>query len=123
MVLSANNYDIVFKPGSQNANTDVLSRLPLAHSPSQVPLPEETVLLLEALQLSPITAAHTDPILSQVRDLVIKGWTMTTKPELSSYQRRRDELSIHDGCLLWGSKVIVPPPGQIFMKVTLEYVE
>ena len=41
--LSAYTYDIVFKPGSQNANADVLSRLPLADSPSNVPLPEETV--------------------------------------------------------------------------------
>ena len=49
LVLSAYNYDIVFKPGSQNANADVLSRLPLADSPNQVPLPEETVLLLEVL--------------------------------------------------------------------------
>ena len=118
LVLSAYNYDIVFKPGSQNANADVLSRLPLADGPSQVPLPEETVLLLEALQFSPITAAQIkawtdhDPILSQVRDLVMKGWTTTTNPELSPYQRRKDELSIHDGCLLWGSRVIVPPPGR-----------
>ena len=117
LVLSAYNYDIVFKPGSQNANADVLTRLPLADTPSQVPLPEETVLLLEALQLSPITAAQIkawtdhDPILSQVRDLVMKGWTMTTNPELSPYQPRKDELSTHDGCLLWGSRVIVPPPG------------
>ena len=118
LVLSAYNYDIVFKPGSQNANADVLSRLPLADSPSRVPLPEETVLLLEALQLSPITAAQIktwtdhDPVLSQVRDLVLKGWTTTTNPELSPYQRRRDELSTHDGCLLWGNRVIVPPPGR-----------
>ena len=69
------------------------------------------------LQLSPITAAQIkawtdhDPILSQVRDLVMKGWTTTTNPELSPYQQCKDKLSAHDGCLLWGSRVIVPPPG------------
>ena len=36
---------------------------------------------------------------------------MTTKPELAPYQRHRDELSIHDGCVLWGNRVIVLPPG------------
>ena len=112
LVLSAYNYDIVFKPGSQNANANVLSRLPLADSPSNVPLPEETVLLLENLQLSPITAAQIkiwtahDPVLSQVQDLVLQGWTTTTEPELLPYQRRRDELSILDGCILWGNIII-----------------
>ena len=41
----------------------------------------------------------------------MKGWTTNTNPELSPYQRRRDELSIHDGCLLYGNRVIVPSPG------------
>ena len=26
--------------------------------------------------------------------------------------RRREELSVHDGCLLWGSQVVVPPQGR-----------
>ena len=65
-----------------------------------------SICLVEALQLPPITAAQIkawtdhDPILSQVQDLVMKGWTATTNPELSPYQRCRDELSTHDGCLL-----------------------
>ena len=29
--------------------------------------------------------------------------------ELKPYWRRRYELSSHDGCLLWGSRMIVPP--------------
>ena len=72
LVLSAYTYDIVFKPGIQNVNADVLSRLSLPNSPSDVPLPEETVLLLETLQLFPITAAQIktwtkqDPVLSKV---------------------------------------------------------
>ena len=115
--MSVYNYNIVFKPGIQNANADVLSRLSLADTPSNVPLSEETVLLLETLQLSPITAAQIkiwtdhDPVLSQVRDLVLQGWTSTTEPDLLPYQRRRYELSTHDGCVLWGNRVIVPPPG------------
>ena len=42
----------------------------------------------------------------------MKGWTTNTNPELSPCQRRRDELSIHDGCLLYGNRVIVPSPGR-----------
>ena len=75
-------------------------------------------MLLETLQLSPITAAQIktwtahDPVLSQVQDPVLQGWTTTTEPELLPYQRRRDELSIHDGCTLCGNRIIVPPPGR-----------
>ena len=118
LVLSAYTYDIVFKPGTQNANADVLSRLPLPDSPSDVPLPEETVLLLETLQLFPITAAQIktwtsqDPVLSKVRDLVLQGWLDTSDPLLLPYQRRKYELNILDGCVLLGNRVVVPPPGR-----------
>ena len=33
--------------------------------------------------------------------------------ELKPYWNRRLELTVYDGCLLWGSRVIVPPPGRI----------
>ena len=56
LTLSAYDYDIVFKPGSQHANADILSRLPLPDHPTSVPLPQETVLLMEVLQASPVTA-------------------------------------------------------------------
>ena len=71
--------------------------------------------MLEILQLSPITAAQiktwTDhnPILLQVQELVLQGWVTITKTD---YQCCRYELSIHDGCLLWGNRVVVPPPGR-----------
>ena len=38
LTLSAYDYNIVFKPGSQHANADVLSRLPLPEHPTSVPL-------------------------------------------------------------------------------------
>ena len=56
LTLSAYDYDIVFKPGSENANADVLSRLPLPDHPTSVPQPQETVLLMETLQMSPVTS-------------------------------------------------------------------
>ena len=41
LVLSAYTDNIVFKPGRQNANADVLSCLSLPDSPDDVPLPEK----------------------------------------------------------------------------------
>ena len=38
---------------------------------------------------------------------------------LKPFQRRKYELSIHDGCLLWGSRVVVPPQGRDKVKQEL----
>ena len=35
--------------------------------------------------------------------------------------RRREELSVHDGCMLWGSRVIIPPQGRT--KIIKEFHE
>ena len=34
------------------------------------------------------------------------------KTELMPYWGKRWELSSHDGCLLWGNRVVIPTPGQ-----------
>ena len=36
----------------------------------------------------------------------------TSDPSMQPYQRRKCELSIEDGCILWGNRIIVPPPGR-----------
>ena len=53
-----------------------------------------------------------DPILSRVRDRVRRGWQATDEAALQPYQQRASELSIQDGCLLWGSRVVVPKKGR-----------
>ena len=32
--------------------------------------------------------------------------------DITPYLRRKDELSVLDGCVLWGSRVVIPPPGR-----------
>ena len=118
LILSAYDYTIVHKAGRDNQVADALSRLPLLDTPADVPLPGESVLLLQYLQESPITSAQVrvwtnkDSILSQVRNFVYNGWPMSVGEELQPYFRRRHELSILDDCLLWGSRIIIPPAGQ-----------
>ena len=37
---------------------------------------------------------------------------MDTKyPSIQPYYHRKTELSVQDGCLLWGRRVIIPPQG------------
>ena len=35
--------------------------------------------------------------------------------DLGPYFTRIDELSVHDGCIMWDSRVIVPPQGRNFI--------
>ena len=118
LILSAYDYTIVHKAGRDNQVADALSRLPLPDTPADVPLPGESVLLLQYLQESPIISAQVrvwtnkDSILSQVRNFVYNGWPMSVGEELQPYFRRRHELSILDDCILWGSHIIIPPAGQ-----------
>ena len=72
---------------------------------------------MDTLESSPISATQirtwttNDPVLSKVRNLVLQGWIDTTDEQLQPYQRHKDELSVHTGCVLLGSHVVVPPAG------------
>ena len=117
LTLGAYDYMIEYKPGQEHGNADMLSRLPLPETPAKVPIPGETILLLDMLNSLPVTSEHIrqwtskDPVLSKVKIMVQQGWQSSKEADLTPYQRRRNELSVHDGCLLWGTRVVVPPPG------------
>ncbi len=112
------DYRIKFKKGQDNGNADLLSRLPLPECPTVIPDPGETLLLMEALESSIVTASQiknwtaTDPVLSKVKDLILQGKRPPNSEEFKPYHVRYTELSVHEGCLLWGSRVVVPPKGR-----------
>ena len=118
MTLGAYDYIIEYKPGQEHGNADMLSRLPLPETPGKVPVPGETILLLDMLNSLPVTSEHIrqwtskDLVLSKVKIMVQRGWQNSKNTDLTPYQRRKDELSVHNGCLLWGTRVVVPPPGR-----------
>ncbi len=98
-----------YRPGVQHSNADVLSRLPPPEAISEVPEAGETILLMENLHLSPVTARQIkqwtdqDLVLSNVRRLVQFGWETTSDVvSLKPFQQRKEELSVHDRCVLWG---------------------
>ena len=78
----------------------------------------ELVLLLEHLAESPVTASdikkftRRDPVLSQVLQFVMQGWPNKCDTSLSAYSSHKTELSVLDGRLLWGSRVVIPPQCQ-----------
>lgn len=118
LLLSGYDYAISYKPGTQHSNADSLSRLPLPESPVSVPLPPETIHLMEQLDSSPVTSSQIkqwtekDPLLSKVKDLVLRGGCHTDVEVVTPYHKYWSELSVHAGCLLRGNRVVIPPQGR-----------
>ena len=115
IILAAYKYEIEFRPTTAHANADGLSRLPLKVNAS-VPASTDTVWCnMMELDSLPVTVAEirketrTDVLISKVYQYTIEGWPHTTEPEFRAFVQRKDELTIENGCLLWGLRVIIPP--------------
>ena len=124
LTLGAYTFKIRYKAGRDNTNADGLSCLPLPSAPADVPQPVETVLLMERLDSSPVSAAdirtHTtrDPVLSNVRELVMHGWPdPVQRGELQPFAKISHELSVECGCLSRGSSYRVVIPASLQEKV------
>jgi len=119
LTLAAYRYSIKYKAGKQLCNADALSRLPRPVTATNDCLPEDLALLINHLSSTSIDAAHIkewtarDPILSCVRRFVQTGWPdHYLGDEYKPYVSRKNEMSTLDGCVLWASRVIVPPQGR-----------
>ena len=77
--------------------------------------------MLEAMDSSsPVTSAaiqswmDKDPVLSRVRGFVLYGnWEPVEQDaNFKPFKNRELELSVQDGCILWGNRVVVPKQGR-----------
>ena len=114
LLLSAYSYDLEFRTSEKHANADGLSRLPL-HTTSPAGYSREpTVFNISQIESLPITAgdirqaARKDRTLSKVFNYTKRGWPPTVNSALQPYFTKRAELTIEQGCLLWGIRVVVP---------------
>uniref|UniRef100_H3ARH2 Gypsy retrotransposon integrase-like protein 1 n=1 Tax=Latimeria chalumnae TaxID=7897 RepID=H3ARH2_LATCH len=105
-----------YKAGRDHGNADALSRLPLPERSEKAN--QETVLLLDHMDTAPVIATQIktwtgkDPASSKVCEYVLRGWPNSkTDAELTPFFLRRHELSVQDGCILRGARIIVPKPG------------
>ena len=118
LILSAYEYYLVFRGTQAHLNADALSRLPLPSYPVKIPSPPELVLLMEHLQDSPVTAddirvwTRRDPLLAKVLQFVKDGWPDKCEDDLKPFVSRKQELSLHKGCILWGTRVVIPERGR-----------
>ncbi|PIO70633.1 hypothetical protein TELCIR_07511 [Teladorsagia circumcincta] len=122
LTLLAYDFDIEYRNTSDFGQADALSRLIAAQSP-----PEEDVIIAKIahdinaifkdnVNHLPVTAkevAHAtaeDDTLRQVLDHVThNNWPKKPSPTVARYAHLRNDLSIQQGCLLFGSRIIIPP--------------
>lgn len=113
IILSAYDYELKYRKGTEMLLPDYLSRHPTDNPDKN----SESLWYLEAqtlpyLPLCITDIAHEteqDTILSKVLVKVLCGWeSQCLEDNLKPYWNKRDELSIEQGCLMWGERVIIP---------------
>ncbi|XP_075528607.1 uncharacterized protein LOC142560405 isoform X2 [Dermacentor variabilis] len=107
--LAAYSYQLVYHLGKDLKPADALSHLPLAEVPAAVPEPAEVFMLEYAypqvLSRSAVSQATSwDPVLFQM----VKAMSRREELVQQAYSHTAVELSLQQGCLLWGSRDVVP---------------
>ena len=122
LILAAFDYDIQFVTSRQNVVADALPRLPLTNAD----MSEEDTFRIEQklLESLPVTkeirhATSVDPVLTKVQEFLTRGWPKSVDDDvrLKSYFNCKFELTLEQGCILWGLRVVVP---QRYQKDLLE---
>jgi hypothetical protein len=113
LILSAYKYTLEYRSTHRHADADSMSRLPLAQ-PWDPQSENMDCFFFESDTASNVTHelikknTSVDPVLSKVFRFTMTGWPSVVDPSLVPYKTRKDELSVELGCVLWGSRVIVP---------------
>ena len=90
-----------------------MSRLPLPDTWSPKSESVECY-FFEANVITNVTAVmvknktQVDPVLSLVHRYVQSGWPAVVDASLVPYKNKREKLTIHQGFILWGARVVVP---------------
>lgn len=115
LTLAAYEYTISYRVGRNNENADALSRLPLNVTPTSVPQVGETMHLMEHLEGTSINShqirdwTKRDPTLSHLVRFILEGWpTDSAMEQYATYSTKKSELTLKDGCVLWGTRAMIP---------------
>ena len=120
LILMGYSFNIEYKSTKMFGNADGLSRLPVG--PDQYfdrqnygRVNVTALLQVEKLEELPIKASdlasetNKDPILKQVKQFTLKGWPeQVTQKALQPYARHKNELTVQNGCILYGIRVVIP---------------
>ncbi|XP_031328049.1 uncharacterized protein K02A2.6-like [Photinus pyralis] len=122
LFLSNYDYKLIHKPGKDISHADALSRLPADAAETEYASYERMgeVFMLENMPETPLNAERVaeltgrDPVMSRIRDFIQNGWPHNLEDGLEEeqvrpFKARRDELSTYKNCILWGTRVVIPP--------------
>lgn len=115
LFLGAHDYTIEFKGTKLHGNADGLSRLPLESGDKSVFSDPAELFHMTQMDNLPVTFLEVkretgrDPTMVRVYDLTVKGWPHKGNADLPDYANRREQLSVCQGCVMWGTRVIIPP--------------
>ena len=119
LTLAAYQYNIRYKSGKTLNNADALSRLPRPITTNSDCVPDELAQLVLHLSSTSINAGvirswtAKDPVLSRVLRYIQTGWPdQITDEKFKPFLSRKTEMSAWDGCILWGSRMVIPPQGR-----------
>ncbi|XP_064469988.1 uncharacterized protein K02A2.6-like [Ornithodoros turicata] len=114
LILAAYRYELRYRAGKANVVADCFSRLPLQRTQEDDD-DEVSAIYSLGLESFPVNCAEIaketarDRVLSVVAEVIAKGWPATINDEaLKPYFSHRTELTIHQGCILWGMRVLIP---------------
>ena len=117
------DYTVEYRKTADHGNADVLSRLPSGddidfdREESDEDMDMVCAIKVLSLQLQPVDAnilhqeSRKDPVLSSVMRYVREGWppkNTETNEEVSKFRKLSDSLSVCHGCLIYGSRVVIP---------------
>ncbi|KAF2890216.1 hypothetical protein ILUMI_15957 [Ignelater luminosus] len=109
--LSGFDYEFQYIKGSNNILADSLSRLPLKSQEQEIVQLDYIDLVQESIPLSADlirTEIRNDVFLSKVFNYSLHGWPETIEDEsLKPYFRRRIEIYVDQGLIMWGYRVII----------------
>ena len=113
-ILSAYTYEIEFHPTGDHGNADGLSPLPLRIIPPDDPNADTKVFSISQMEALPVTvrqlqaATSSDRVLSEVYRYTKGVWPHQVPADLCPFFSQRNELTVEEGCLLWGFRVVIP---------------
>ena len=115
-LLAGYQYDIVYRKTSDHGNANGLSRLPINSPATEADAGGDAVETFHVSQFDPLPVAaeqvrretRCDPTLAAVYQAVQTG-DFSACTDHRPYYHRRFELTSHQGCLLWGARIIFPP--------------
>ncbi|UYV63777.1 K02A2.6-like [Cordylochernes scorpioides] len=115
LILSSYNFTIECRKTGDHGNADGLSRLPLKQYEEMEEDAVNTVHMIKQCEELPLTSSHIrresckDSILKIVYQNTLYGWKdKPSNTELLSFYLRREELSVEQGVLLLGTRVVIP---------------